>query len=77
MALSWDGGVRPIWSIQAGTPRPMPGWTRPGYILAIVAISIARTPGWRTIAETMPSPTGTSFVWASTAVAPEMPPVKK
>ena len=43
----------------------------------IVEISIASTAGWRTIAETMPSPTADPLGGASAEVAPEMPPVKK
>ena len=42
-----------------------------------VAISIARSAGWRTIADTTPSPTGIRSVAASAAAAPEIPPVKK
>ncbi len=76
-ALSGDRGLTPIWRIQAATPVPMPGCNRPGYIRSSVAISIASSAGWRTIAETTPSPIGIRSVAASAAAAPEIPPVKK
>ena len=44
---------------------------------SIVAISIASSAGWRTTAETTPSPTGIRCVAPSAAAAPEIPPVKK
>ena len=77
IAPTRERGISRIWRTHAGTPRPIPGRRRPGWIRASVEISVASSAGWRTIAETIPSPTGISRVAASAAAAPEMPPVKK
>ena len=55
----------------------MPGRSRPGNMRARLEHSMASTAGWRTIAETTPSPTGMRSVAARAAAAQATPPVKK
>ena len=77
IAWTCERGTRPICAIHPGLPSAIAGRSRPGCIASIVAISIARTAGWRTIAETIPIPTGISRVAVSAAVAAEIPATQK
>lgn len=73
-ADSGDFAVSPIWSVQKGTPCPMPGRNRPGWARASVAISIAVTAGWRATEATTPRPTFTRSVAPRARAVPVKPP---
>ena len=75
-AVSGFAGSRSIWRSQCRTPRATPGRTRPGYIRARPANSIAVIAGWRVTAETAPVPTGIRSVEARIWATPAMPPEK-
>ena len=75
--VSGEAVAAPIWAIHDWIPCPIPPTTRPGAMLARVAISIAVTAAVRDTAGRMPRPTARRSVEARAAAASGGAVVKK